>query len=150
MPGQANNACLVYILFIVSYIAILPDSSVRWLIGLFFFFFFTYEWSTPEIKQLWSAGQIWLATHFCGVLLEHRYIHSSSLVCDCPGTTRVELSDWERPQNLKYLLSGHFWGKFLDLSSGSLTGEWRQLLAQLCFIWDIFGSFILHAVCVLF
>ena len=93
MPGQANNACLVYILFIVSYIAILPDSSVRWLIGFWFFFFFTYQWSTPEIKQLWSAGQIWLATHFCGVLLEHCYIHSSSLVCDCPGTTRVELSD---------------------------------------------------------
>jgi len=42
MPGQANNACLVYILFIVSYIAILPDSSVRWLIGFWFFFFFTY------------------------------------------------------------------------------------------------------------
>ena len=39
MPGQANNACLVYILFTVSYIAILPDSSVRWLKGFFVVFF---------------------------------------------------------------------------------------------------------------
>ena len=46
-PGQANNACLFYILFTVSYFAIVPDSSVRWLKGFFFWligFFCSFVW----------------------------------------------------------------------------------------------------------
>ena len=114
MPGQANNACLVSILFTVSYIAILPDSSVRWLKG---FFFFLVDWFFLVVSGIifclfWGVFFLLISglhqrSHNYGLLdksglppifvnevfLEHRYIHSSSFVCDCPGTTRVELSD---------------------------------------------------------
>ena len=124
-------------------------------LGVIFLFvfggiFFIFQWSTSEIRQLWSADKSGLPPIFVNeVLLEHSYTHVSSFVCDCPGTNRVKLSDWQRPQNLKYLLPGHCWEKFLDLSSRSLTGGWLQLLAHLCFelflvalfsIWPVFFS----------